>query len=239
MFRELPAWAGNIHQFLPAWYCGVIVTTVSVLCGSLVGMERGRRQKPAGLRTMMLICLGACIFTQAGMLIGGGDADEARVPAQVVSGVGFLGAGAIIQSRGVITGFTTAAAIWVVAAIGVAVGAGYVVAGAFFTFLAVATLAAERSIESLVYGRCRWAKVHIDFEADCGKTRLLIMDILDDHQVGDENATFCVEGESRESVTIRYCHRHRAHRAFLADLARIPAVRQIAEAAPPGGSRQV
>jgi putative Mg2+ transporter-C (MgtC) family protein len=228
--RDLPAWMGDIHATLPAWYCGIIVTTVSVLCGALVGMERGKRQKPAGLRTMMLICLGACIFTQAGMLIAGhSDDDAARVAAQVVSGVGFLGAGSIIQSRGMITGFTTAAAIWVVAAIGVAIGAGYVVAGAFFTLLTLLTLAAERTIESLVYGRCVWTTVRIEFDANDGKARPLIQEILDDYQVGAEHATFCVEGDGRESVSIRYCHRHRSHRAFLADLAKLPVVGRIGE----------
>jgi putative Mg2+ transporter-C (MgtC) family protein len=220
---------GDIHDTLPTAYCGAIVTIVSVLCGAVVGMERGKREKPAGLRTMMLICLGATVFTQAGLLSADRGADPTRIAAQVVSGVGFLGAGAIIQSRGLVTGFTTAAAIWVVAAIGVVIGSGYVVAGAFFTFVALATLAAERRIEALVYGGCEWSRVRIEFDADHGKTRQLIRAILDDHQVFSDGVSFCSESEQIESVVIRYCHRHRQHRAFLADLARLSLVRKLDE----------
>src|SRR5947209_4358107 len=93
--------------------------------GAVIGIEREYRQKPAGLRTNMLIAIGAALFTVVSMSLGrtsGGVPD--RIAAQIVSGVGFLGGGAILRSRMSIHGMTTAATIWVNAAIGMAAGAG-------------------------------------------------------------------------------------------------------------------
>ena len=92
--------------------------------GALIGYQRERAGKPAGLRTHVLVCLGATIFTLAS-IYGFGQADPARIAAGVVTGVGFLGAGAIVRSReGFVAGLTTAASIWAVAAVGLAAGAG-------------------------------------------------------------------------------------------------------------------
>lgn len=102
---------------------------VSLVCGAAVGAERERQDKPAGLRTVTLICLGSTIFTLLSFDGAFGGADPSRIAAQVVTGVGFLGAGAIIRERGSIVGLTTAATIWVVAAIGMVVGAGYALSG--------------------------------------------------------------------------------------------------------------
>ncbi len=97
--------------------------------GGVVGLEREWSGKPAGFRTNLLICVGAALLTDLSLTVAysadpGMTADPARIAAQIVSGIGFLGAGTIIQSRGSVTGLTTAATLWVVAAIGMAVGAG-------------------------------------------------------------------------------------------------------------------
>ncbi len=102
---------------------------LAVVLGGAVGWERERSSKPAGLRTNILICLGAALFTDlsirfGGLAIGGAVRDPARIAAQVVTGIGFLGAGTIIQARGTVTGLTTAATLWVVAGIGMSVGGG-------------------------------------------------------------------------------------------------------------------
>ena len=89
MTDGMPGWMGNIHGMLPHQYCWVILTVLAILCGAVIGVERGKRQKPAGLRTMMLICLGASIFTLASVLIAGERADPGRIAAQVVTGAGF------------------------------------------------------------------------------------------------------------------------------------------------------
>lgn len=103
--------------------------------GGLIGLEREIRGKPAGLRTNLLICMGATLLMEVSIGVAGMDGgirqpdgsisrgDPGRIAAQIVSGIGFLGAGTILQARGSVTGLTTAATIWVVAAIGMAVGA--------------------------------------------------------------------------------------------------------------------
>ncbi len=97
---------------------------VSIVLGSFVGMERALRDKPAGFRTNILICLGACVFTIASQALSGPVVDDTRIAAQIVSGVGFLGAGAILRDDKGIIGLTTAATIWAVSAIGMAAGFG-------------------------------------------------------------------------------------------------------------------
>jgi len=114
---------------------------LAVLFGALIGSERQMSGKAAGLRTNILICLGAAIFTIVSREMGGGHSDSiTRIAAQVVSGIGFLGAGAIIQDRGGVHGLTTAATIWLVASIGMACGAGFYLLALISTALAVIVL---------------------------------------------------------------------------------------------------
>ena len=99
---------------------------IAILAGGAIGLEREIRHKPAGLRTNILICLGSALLMDLSMRIAGNQGgDPGRIAAQVVTGIGFLGAGTILHTRGTITGLTSAATIWVVAAIGLTAGAGY------------------------------------------------------------------------------------------------------------------
>jgi putative Mg2+ transporter-C (MgtC) family protein len=104
---------------------------VAVLVGALIGLEREYHDKSAGFRTIIFISVGSTLFTIVSITLGG-PGDQARIAAQIVTGVGFLGAGTILQNGGgKLVGLTTAAMIWVVAAVGVAIGSGqYVLAGA-------------------------------------------------------------------------------------------------------------
>ena len=97
---------------------------VAVVLGALVGYERERKRKPAGGRTHGMVCLGAALFTVVSIYGFGAASDPTRVAAMVVSGIGFLGAGAILHQREGVHGLTTAASLWVTAAIGLAVGVG-------------------------------------------------------------------------------------------------------------------
>lgn len=98
---------------------------LAAVLGGVVGYERRRADKPVGLRTLVLISVGAALFTVIS-IYAFGDGDPSRVASGIVTGIGFLGAGAIIRRRqGGIEGITTAATIWVVAAIGLAAGAGF------------------------------------------------------------------------------------------------------------------
>src|SRR6266516_1260089 len=99
---------------------------LAILCGGAIGFERELSRKAAGLRTNVLICMGSALFMIISRHIGGGApyTDPARLVAQVVTAIGFIGAGVILQARGSITGLTTAAKILLVGAVGVTVGEG-------------------------------------------------------------------------------------------------------------------
>ena len=103
---------------------------LSCVLGGIIGYERQSRRKSAGLRTNVLVCLGACLIMVLSQAMyqqveGLTNADPARLAAQVVSGIGFLGAGAIMKEGLTVTGLTTAACLWVVAGVGLAVGGGF------------------------------------------------------------------------------------------------------------------
>jgi putative Mg2+ transporter-C (MgtC) family protein len=147
--ESLWPYLGDLHAALPGPLAGAVLVVCSALCGTLVGLERQKRDKPAGMRTMMLICVGSTVFTTASLLVGGGFyADRGRIAAQVVTGIGFLGAGAIIRDRGTVRGLTTGATIWTVAAIGVLIGAGHAAAGLALTVLVIGILVLFRRHES-------------------------------------------------------------------------------------------
>lgn len=118
----------------------VVRIVAAVILGGLIGFERELSDKPAGLRTITLICLGACIFTIASELIGGPDWNSTRIAAQIVTGIGFLGAGAIIHYRQDVFGLTTAATIWTVAAIGMTAGFGLLALATFGTLVSLVAL---------------------------------------------------------------------------------------------------
>jgi putative Mg2+ transporter-C (MgtC) family protein len=109
--------------------------------GGMIGLEREHSGKPAGFRTNMLICLGAALITEVSFSVAfTGNGDPGRIAAQIVSGIGFLGAGTILHARGSVYGLTTAATLWVVAAIGMAVGARNYLAAVIGTSLVMLAL---------------------------------------------------------------------------------------------------
>ena len=121
---------------------------LAVLFGLLVGIERELSRKAAGLRTNVLICLGAVVFTIVSKRMAEGHADSiTRIAAQIVTGIGFLGAGAIIQDRGSVHGLTTAATIWLVASVGMACGAGLYKLAIILTLIAIIILIGFEQLE--------------------------------------------------------------------------------------------
>ncbi len=105
----------------------IIRLAASTLIGGVIGLEREIEHKPAGLRTIILVCLGSTIFMLIGIELAMPSAELGRVVAGVVTGVGFLGAGAVIRARGEVYGLTTAATIWLASGLGLAIGAGFYV----------------------------------------------------------------------------------------------------------------
>ena len=137
---------------LDTW--GIIIRIgISFLLGGAIGLEREIHGRPAGLRTHILVCTGSCLvmlvsmygFTELGM-----TTDPARLAAQVVSGIGFLGAGAIIRDKGGVTGITTASTIWIAGMIGLACGNGYYVGAIAVTAVALITLTVLKLVEKAV-----------------------------------------------------------------------------------------
>ena len=152
-----PNWVAVLQSL--SWDSAFRLVLAAVL-GSIVGLERLRGGHPAGLRTNMVIALSACLFTilsTEGFPLQGSAQDTARVAAQIVTGVGFLGAGVLIQSRGSVRGLTTAATIWLVAAVGMAVGVGAWFLALFATVLATGLLVVlapiSRSLEERAEAR--------------------------------------------------------------------------------------
>jgi putative Mg2+ transporter-C (MgtC) family protein len=147
---------------------------LATLLGGAIGIERELAGKPAGLRTNILICIGAALFTQLSIDIAqvgytqGGQpyGDTTRITAQIVSGIGFLGAGAILHGGGTIVGLTTAATIWVVAAIGVAVGAGAYIDALGATALIMVVLVGLRPFEQRLATKRR--RVHATLRIKLG-----------------------------------------------------------------------
>jgi putative Mg2+ transporter-C (MgtC) family protein len=132
---------------------------LSILCGGILGLERELKDKPAGIKTNILICLASTLYTSASVLISHSLADQGhfgdpgRVAAQIVSGIGFLGGGTIIQSRGAILGLTTAATIFVVAALGICIGIGYGGIALLCALIVIAVMVGMTLFEDRVLGR--------------------------------------------------------------------------------------
>jgi len=118
--------------------------------GGAIGLEREFRHKPAGLRTNMLIALGSALFSILSVELGGGAASPDRIAAQVVTGIGFLGAGAILRSGENVHGLTTAATIWVNAAIGMAAGLGSYTVATVAAAITLTVLALMPVMEKMV-----------------------------------------------------------------------------------------
>ena len=121
---------------------------LAAVFGAAIGLERELRRKPAGLRTNMLIALGAALFTTVSLKMASGSGTPDRIAAQVVTGIGFLGAGAILRSGRNVHGMTTAATIWVNAAIGMAAGAGEFGIAALATLVTLVVLTLLPPIEA-------------------------------------------------------------------------------------------
>lgn len=132
---------------------------VAIVCGGIIGLERQLRGKPAGIRTCILICLGTQFFVLLGSSFPE-QGDPTRVLGQVVTGIGFLGAGVILTREGLIQGVTSAAVIWLLAAIGAMIGLGHVLAALAISGVTVGVLVGvellEKSFQSLRRGVHAW-----------------------------------------------------------------------------------
>lgn len=142
---------------------------LAVVLGGAIGLERELNDKPVGFRSNTLICLGAALFTMFSLGLAADRGDPARVAAQVVTGIGFLGAGSILRRGDRLQGITTAATIWLVAAVGMGAGAGFYVVAVAGTVVAL-----------LVLGGFRWLERSIERRFDTRTYRITLRSDGDD-----------------------------------------------------------
>jgi len=128
----------------------VLKLLLAVALGGLIGLERESSQKPAGFRTNILICIGSTMMMiLSGLMLEGqaGGGDFTRIAAAVITGMGFIGAGSIIQARGMVLGLTTAATLWAVAGLGLVIGAGFFIIALIYAAVIILTLIVFRVFE--------------------------------------------------------------------------------------------
>lgn len=124
----------------------VLGLVLAIVFGAIVGFEREVAHKPAGLRTHMLVCFGSCLFTTVSLDF---SIDPARIASGIVTGIGFIGAGAIIAERDKVVGITTAASLWVTAAIGLTIGVGNYILAAIATLLVFLILSSRMILRKI------------------------------------------------------------------------------------------
>jgi putative Mg2+ transporter-C (MgtC) family protein len=156
---DLANWLTMV-RLLPWDIAGQVM--LAAFLGGMIGLERAWHGHPAGLRTNSLVAVGSCLFTIlsiTGFPVHGTTQDTGRIATQVVSGIGFLGAGVLLQSKNGVRGMTTAATIWLVAAIGMSVGTGMYFLAIFTTFFSTAVLVVLHPVSKWLLHRARAAQV--------------------------------------------------------------------------------
>lgn len=153
------------------WLTAVLRLALAAICGGLVGFEREVHGRAAGLRTHMMVALGSALTTLLGVfsveILGNIQADPLRVGAQVISGIGFLGAGTILLKKGnsQITGLTTAAGLWLTAVVGLAIGAGFYEGGVFAAVSATLIFTIISKLESVMNSKRQKLFVYLEIES--------------------------------------------------------------------------
>ena len=163
----------------------ILRLALGFLAGGLIGFERSSRRQVAGLRTHILICLGATLLMLLSIWLpqtfsGMKNGDPGRIAAQVVSGIGFLGAGAIIRLGNNVRGLTTAASLWLIAAVGMAIGAGMFIAAAAVEVLSLVTLIALGRIEKKIFPAARNKLLELHYNHNASPDTAAAKDILKD-----------------------------------------------------------
>jgi putative Mg2+ transporter-C (MgtC) family protein len=215
----------------------ILRLVVAAVLGSIVGIERERLNWVAGLRTHMLVCVGAALFMIVSFC-GFGDVlakdhivlDPSRVAAQVVSGIGFLGAGTIILRQKIVRGLTTAASLWTVAAVGLAVGGGLYIGAATATGLIIMILAGLKPIERRLFATRRRQLPLLILIIDRRETSLSAI------EAALETANLPLQrmriqhgkGQDEDRLQITVANAHKTRVLSVAEqLRRIPGVREI------------
>lgn len=200
---------------------------LATLLGGAIGLERELGGKPAGLRTNILICIGSVLYTHLSLAMLAGPngiptgTDTTRVAAQIVTGVGFIGAGTILHARGAVVGLTSAATIWVVAAIGIALGSGYYLEGVGTTLAVIVVLAGLGRVEKIVQSHSMQSTISVhakpgptvleDLETLVRRTGLQVLTVSNRQENVDLVIDFELRGSKRlydQAVVTLLHHNH-------------------------------
>jgi putative Mg2+ transporter-C (MgtC) family protein len=203
---------------------------VAALGGALLGLERESEGKAAGLRTHLLVALGAALATQISAQVTGfgtpATADPGRIAAQVVSGIGFIGAGVVIQSRGSVRGLTTAATLWVAAMVGMAAGMEAYLQAAFVTIIALLALRGLTALDAWFRRRPHWHVVEITWARDPGSVEAMLDRVrAEGLPVRSLEGVFARDGAFGCQVRIR--GRREEVARTVVELGRDPAIREV------------
>lgn len=206
---------------------------LALFCGGLIGLERELKSKAAGIKTNMLICVGSMLFTAMSIVMAtsedslGVRGDPARLAAQIIPGIGFIGGGAILQSKGNVVGMTTAATIWLVAAIGVWIGMGQLEIALAVTLLILLVLVTVTFFEGRFLGKKQLFKITIHLREKTDEvTRTALEALLGSNDLTLEDYRESANTTSPE-VRVVYLGRANDHSRLLLELWKIPGILDV------------
>ena len=219
---------------------------VAVLCGGVIGIDRGRKRRPAGFRTYMLVCVGAAMTMILGqylvvmtktvwlgsMPVGSVNTDVSRIGAQVINGIGFLGAGTIIVTgKQQVKGMTTAAGLWASACRGLGIGAGFYLAALICCVLIIVTIVVFSRMERFILSRSRNINVYVEFEDTEDLSAIISTINANQVRIFDVEVTKAKYSENHypHAIFSLQLPKKTSHTVVMTALARIETVRSLEE----------
>ena len=222
-------------EMLPLTYAGAALRILcAIFIGGLLGLDRGLKNRPAGMRTYMLVCVGSCLIMLTNQFIyqSTGTGDPVRMGAQVVSGIGFLGAGTIIVTRrSQIKGLTTAAGLWAAAGVGLALGVGFYFGAALGGAAIFGVMTLLHRMDNKLQRNARTIEVYVEMATDFSVgdfLRELRLRNLELHELQREHDAHTEQGVRAYLATLR-AQRRTSQIELLEDLAKIPGIVFIEE----------
>ena len=222
-------------EMLPLTYAGAALRILcAIFIGGLLGLDRGLKNRPAGMRTYMLVCVGSCLIMLTNQFIyqSTGTGDPVRMGAQVVSGIGFLGAGTIIITRrSQIKGLTTAAGLWAAAGVGLALGVGFYFGAALGGAAIFGVMTLLHRMDNKLQRNARTIEVYVEMSQDFSVgdfLRELRTRNLELHELQREHDAHTEQGVRAYLATLR-AQRRTSHIELLEDLTKIPGILFIEE----------
>jgi putative Mg2+ transporter-C (MgtC) family protein len=217
----------NWHSIFPYPLGSVLLSILALICGAWVGIDRQRKEKPAGTRTMALIALGSAAFTMVGYAFTSSTGDSGRVAAQIVTGVGFLGGGVLLRGSTSVHGVTTAATIWLVAAMGMAIGAGHAGAGIGLALLARGILTFMNRWEYSRLAGATESVIRLVVDPGRGKAEVKLESLLEQFEIPPKAIERTQVEDNRELWILRVLLPRRVYHELMMTLAEQPEIYSI------------